>query len=545
MNRRTGASSPISASSDLWDSFLQDLDSLAEDGPFASGATKAFILPDETRPWDTWLRQEFPEYVTAPFAPHHIGLWEWIEALVPGIRPRPKVDIWSRGGAKSSTVELGCARVGRKLSRWFGLYVSKTQDMSDRHVQAIAGMFERLRIDRALNEYGYSKGWTRQLLRTAHGFNLLAIGLDKGVRGVKLDELRPDFIVLDDVDDRHDTPAAVQKKIELITENILPAGSPDCAVLFVQNLIHNKSIASMLADGTAEFLLSRLPVVKEPAILDLTYELRHRDDGTPYYAITGGKPTWEGQNLAISEAQINDWGLTAFLREAQHEVEDPDGGMYSHLVYRRCAAEDVPPLARVAVWCDPAVTETDDSDSHGIQCDGLGENSVLYRLVSWEQRTSPLDVLCRAFVIAIERGAECVGVETDQGGDTWHSVYNEAWRTLTMDEADLPADLDPRITAHRARLEALRASGKRVYQPPFRSAKAGSSGMSKAARGAQMLADYERGRIVHVLGTHIVLERGLRRFPKAKPFDLHDAAFWSWHYLTGGGMSNSAVGAFG
>lgn len=501
-------------------------------------------LPPEARPWMTWLREEFPEYVAAPFARRQTDLWEWLEALTPGIRPRPKVDIWPRGGAKSSTAELGCARVGRNLRRRFGLYVSGTQDQADKHVQSVAVLFERLRIDRALNEYGYSRGWTRQMLRTAHGFNMLSIGLDKGVRGVKLDELRPDFIVLDDVDGRHDTPATVQKKIEIITENILPAGSPDRAILFVQNRIHGKSIASMLADGTAEFLLDRLPVVEEKAVNDLIYELRPLDDGTLRYVVAGGTPTWAGQNLAVAEAQINDWGLTAFLREAQHEVDEPDGGMYSHLTYRRVAAESAPPLARVAVWCDPAVTETDDSDSHGLQCDGLGEDGMIYRLSSWEQRTSPLDVLCRAFVVAIEYGAECVGVETDQGGDTWRSVYNEAWRTLTMDEAGLPPDLDNRIVTHRAKLEALRVSGKRIYQPPFRSAKAGSSGMSKAARGAQMLADYERGRIVHVLGTHTVLERGLRRFPKAKPFDLHDAAFWSWHYLTGGGMGNSAVGAF-
>src|SRR5690349_5338961 len=106
--------------------------------------------------------------------------------------------------------------------------------MADKHVQNIAAKFEALRIERALNEYGHSRGWTRQMLRTAHGFNMLSIGLDGGVRGVKLDDLRPDFIVLDDVDDRHDSEAKVRKKIEIITESILPAGSADVAIWFVQ-----------------------------------------------------------------------------------------------------------------------------------------------------------------------------------------------------------------------------------------------------------------------------------------------------------------------
>ena len=511
-------------------------------------------LPPDPRTWETWLREEFPSYVTAPFAERHHRAWSWIEDLVPGVRPRPKVDIWGRGGAKSSTVELGCTRVGRQLTRRFGLYVSKTQDMADRHVQSIGAMFEALGIERAVNEYGASKGWTRQMLRTAHGFNLLSLGLDKGVRGVKLDELRPDFILLDDVDDRHDSEATTRKKIEIITESILPAGSFDVAIWFVQNLIHNKSIAAKLADGTADFLLNRLPVIIEPAVRNLTYELREMEDGTPRYVITGGTATWEGQNLATCEAQINDWGLTAFTREAQHEVDEPDGGMFSHLSYRRCTFSELPQLARVTVWCDPAVTDTDDSDRQGIQCDGMAENKTIYRLYSWEDRTSPLDAICRAIVVSIEYGAECVGIETDQGGDTWHSVYAEAWNVLTMPEDKLPPDFDPRIKVHRARLAVLIAEaeqtrergevGRIIALPPFRSARAGSVG-AKTERASKMLADYERGRFIHVEGTHTALERALRRFPKAKPFDLTDAAFWCWWYLTGGGMGNSAVGAFG
>lgn len=531
-----------------WQSFLNvsiDLPSVSlTDWPGAVTPLLHQDIPPEMRTWDKWLAEEFPSYVKASFAPRHIALWEWLDMLTPGTRPRSKVDIWPRGGAKSTTTELGCAWVGRQHKRRFGLYVSGTQDQADKHVQSIAALFEHLGIERAVNEYGASKGWTRQLLRTAHGFNVLSIGLDKGVRGVKLDELRPDLIILDDVDSRHDTPTTVQKKIEIITENILPAGSPDCAVLFVQNRIHNKSIASILADGTAEFLLDRLPVTEEPAAHNLTYEMRERGDGTPYYAVTGGTPTWEGQSLEVIEAQINVWGLTAFLREAQHDVDEPDGGMFSHLQYRRCRADEVPPLVRTTVWCDPAVTETDDSDSYAVHCDGLAENKDIYRLYSWEDRTSPLDALCRAIVVALEYGGECVGVETNQGGDTWHVVYNESWRVLTIPDEELPKDLDQRIRMHRARLATLRSAGKMIVQPPFRSAKAGSNA-SKTERNSKMLADYERFRFVHVLGTHIVLERALRRFPKAKPFDLTDAAFWSWFYLSGGGFGNSAVGAFG
>ena len=48
-----------------------------------------------------------------------------------------------------------------------------------------------------------------------------------------------------------------------------------------------------------------------------------------------------------------------------------------------------------------------------------------------------------------------------------------------------------------------------------------------------MRADYEQGRIVHVLADHAVLERAPWRFPLRMPFDLVDAAYWSWFDLRG------------
>jgi hypothetical protein len=48
-----------------------------------------------------------------------------------------------------------------------------------------------------------------------------------------------------------------------------------------------------------------------------------------------------------------------------------------------------------------------------------------------------------------------------------------------------------------------------------------------------MLADYERGNMIHVLGDHAVLEKSLRRFPVREPHDLTDASYWSWYDLRG------------
>ena len=218
--------------------------------------------------------------------------------------------------------------------------------------------------------------------------------------------------------------------------------------------------------------------------------------------ITAGEPTWAGQDLERCQALMNTIGLSAFPKEAQHEVEDPPGGMFNHLTFLHCTWDELPALVRIVVWLDPAVTDTDESDSQGIQADGLGVNGKIYRLWSWEDRTSPQDAMVRALRKAVELKAEAVGVETDQGGDTWESVYREAARGLELSEP-----------------------------PWFKHDKAGAGHGPKVHRASLMLASYERGEIIHVLGTHDILERALNRFPKIKPFDLVDAGFWSWKDL--------------
>lgn len=462
-------------------------------------------IPHEWRPW---LAKAAPGITV--FADRHIRLWTWFDALTPTATPPARIEDWPRGGGKSSSVELGTTFAGSTGRRTFALYVSGTQAKADVHLQTISGVLERLGIARAVNKYNQSKGWTQTRLRAANGFNVVSFGLDAGSRGIKLDDYRPDLIILDDIDDRHDSLGTVQKKIETITQSILPSGSSATAILFVQNTIHKDGVMAQLIDGRAAFLLRRDPIAVEPAVRGLAYEQRRADDGSLHYVITGGEATWEGQSLVVCEAQINDWGLTAFQREAQHEVDDVTGSMFSHLDFAalRVDPEQLPELVRTVVWCDPAVSNTDTSDANGIIVDSLGVDGRIYRRYAWEQRASPETVLEHAYLKAVEYGAEAIGVETDQGGDTWLSVAAQAWQHLIAEQKIAPT----------------------TRRPLYRAAKAGSIG-SKAERGGKMLAAYERDKLRHVRGTHTVLEKALSRFLIKKPFDLADTAFWGWKDL--------------
>lgn len=490
----------VAASTDLWRYALAE-----------------WSTPEDEGDWEPWLRSLFPAEVKHAFAPHHEQFWEWVWSIEAGVRPDPFCAVWPRGGGKSSSAEMGVAALGARRVRRYGLYISATQDQADDHVSNVAGLLESDRLadrypdmaTRMVGKYGASKGWRRNRLRTSSGFSVDAMGLDSAARGVKLEDARPDFMVLDDLDKETDSPAATERKIKTLTRGVLPASSADCAILAIQNLVHENSVFARLVDGRADFLASR--TVSGPVkALDA---MAHEQVGGRT-VIVAGSPTWAGQSLARCQEQVDDWGITAFLGEAQHDVTAPPGGMFDHLSFAHCAPNAVPDLVRTVVWVDPAVTDKDTSDAHGIQADGIAADGTIYRLRSWEARTSPRDALRRAITIAIEVGADHVGVETDQGGDTWTSVYREAAQDV----------LDERVD--EGMMEAA--------IPPFTSDKAGAGYGPKVHRASKMLADYERktktGRpaIVHVLGDHAILEGALRRFPKTKPLDLVDTSFWSW-----------------
>lgn len=469
-----------------------------------------------------WLKALYPEFVTFDFAEHHRRTWEWVWSIEAGRRSLPLVCILPRGQGKSTMAELACVALGARGKRRYVLYVCAAQEQADDHVTNVGKMLETAAMssiypemgDRLLGKYGNVRGWRRNRLATASGFVVDAAGLDTATRGVKFEEQRPDLIIVDDIDREQDKPAEVDRKIRVLTRGLLPAGAPGLTVLFTQNLVHQDSVFARLANGTAGFLTDAEVIGPIPAVEGLEWE-QNPEGGV---ILTAGTPTWEGMDLAKCQEFVNTFGITAFLIECQHKEVELSGGLFDHLDFSMMTVERdaVPPLREITCWVDPAISSADGSDSMGIQIDGIAKGGkTIYRLWSWEQVVSPNEAIRQALLASWRIGAEygvwveTLGVETDQGGDTWEEVYKKV--VLELSEAgEIP-------------------EGAKV--PKYDHKKAASIGAGKVERAGQMLVDYEIGRIKHVVGTNILLERALKRFPRFKPYDLVDAAYWSWRHL--------------
>jgi predicted phage terminase large subunit-like protein len=312
-----------------------------------------------------WLLDTFPTYFQnaqgqpIPLALHHEELWQWVWALRAGVVAPSFIAIWPRGGGKSVSSELACTVMGYFGLRRYVLYVSNTQAQADDHVQNVGSMFEKLGVDRAVNKYGVSRGWRINRLRTADGFVVDAVGMDAAIRGVRLDESRPDLLLPDDIDDQYDTPATIEKKIAVLTRKILPSGSPAMTVLAVQNIPNVDGIFAQLADGRAEFLLDRIVSGPHPALRELPetgwWQREEPLDGPPRLRIVAGNPSWAGQGIPECEALLTKIGIQAFLIECQHQTTRLRGTMFQRGWFR--IVHDFPHAGRRVRFWDLAGTD--------------------------------------------------------------------------------------------------------------------------------------------------------------------------------------------
>jgi len=295
---------------------------------------------------------------------------------------------------------------------------------------------------RRLSKYGHSKGWNSSRLATAGGFTIDSLGLDTAARGLKVGEVRPDLIILDDIDGLHDSAETTRKKFDTITKTLLPAGTARTAVLAIQNLIIPHGVFAKLADGRADMLARRRMSGPHPAIVDL--ETSTVEEGGRLRAvITGGRATWEGQSLEACQTLIDLIGLKSFLQECQHNVTHREGALWQPELFRHVSSPTT--FRRIAIAVDPS----GGGDEIGIIAAGVTHDRR-YRVladVTQKGRLGPLNWGAKAVELYDELEADRIVAERNFGGDMVESNIRVA-----AGERRVPVEM---VTASRGK--AIRA----------------------------------------------------------------------------------------
>ena len=355
----------------------------------------------------------------------------------------PFVGIWPRGGGKSTGAEaaavaVGAPRLGGEAARRYVVYVRETQPQADKSVGNIAEMFESEAVGvyypglatRKVSKFGQLKGWRRDRLFTASGLVVDALGLDTASRGLKVGRFRPDMIIFDDIDGRHDSARTTKKKIETITDTILPIGTPHCAVLVIQNKMIPHGVVSRLLDGRADFLIRRRVSGPHKAVDGLKLKTIYDETlGRNRTLIVGGTPTWAGQDLDACQAFIDRFGVRSFKRECQHEVDDVEGALWTLDRINECRIAKAPKrFRRVVIGVDPS----GGSAEIGIVAVALGYDGHVYVLRDVSGRGKPRQWARRVSLLYHLLGADRVVAEKNFGGEMVEATLKTVDRSLSV-----------------------------------------------------------------------------------------------------------------
>ena len=199
---------------------------------------------------EEWFKYYFPHYCFAPSA-----VWQqestrkWLRE--PRVRQSRK---WARGLSKSTRrmMEIMYKKFVLKF-RINMLLVSKSEDNAINLLNPYRAEMEANEL--LANDYGLQRlansKWTDYHFTTSGDDSFMALGAQQSPRGVKLKEMRPNMIVLDDVDDDEvcENTDRLDKRWRWIMRALLPTIeiSKDWYVFFDNNVIAEDCLALRFA----------------------------------------------------------------------------------------------------------------------------------------------------------------------------------------------------------------------------------------------------------------------------------------------------------
>jgi phage terminase large subunit-like protein len=148
----------------------------------------------------------------------------------------------------------------------------------------------------------------------------------------------------------------------------------------------------------------------------------------PSTVVTRGR-TWDNAVNLAESALVGYRDRYAGTRLGRQELEgelltDTPGALWTLDVLDKYRVRAAPELARIVIGVDPAVTSGKESDETGIVAAGKGRDGRYYVLEDATLKASP-NAWARRAVAAYDRWqADCLVVESNQGGDLLTALFN-------------------------------------------------------------------------------------------------------------------------
>ena len=180
----------------------------------------------------------------------------------------------------------------------------------------------------------------------------------------------------------------------------------------------------------------RTVITTTPKPVPIIRKLNGRNDES--VVVVRGSTFDNAKNLApqaLIELQARYNNTRLGRQELYGEIlEDVEGALWTKGLIERNRITEIPPLSRITVSIDPAITNTKDSDETGILVCGSDARGFGYVLGDHSFKGSPLEWARKAVEVYKEYKADSILVEVNQGGDMVSAVLRQVDPTLPIRE---------------------------------------------------------------------------------------------------------------
>lgn len=287
--------------------------------------------------YESWFEYYFPNYAKKRCAWFHV----WLAGLIINNKRVRALAEWFRSAAKSVHIDMGIPLYLYlvKNDLRFMLLIGETQNKANTLLSGIQAQLEHNK--RLRNDYGerFNHGsWADGDFTTSDGVRFMSLGFMGNPRGAREQGERPDYIVVDDVDDkRHvNNDKLMREAIDFITEDVWGCFDADEEAterfIYANNNFHKNSITNRLKlyfnsvierqkeskekpkKGAIKFIVSTVCAVKN---------------------LNTFEPEWpEKASASYWREKFQNMPYRSFMREYQHRhIEDGKVFKYDDIQY--------------------------------------------------------------------------------------------------------------------------------------------------------------------------------------------------------------------
>lgn len=303
---------------------------------------------------EEWFKYYFPNFYTSEPAPFH-------KKATKRVMSNPEfyeVRSWSRELAKSARTMMEVLKLGLTKKKKNVLMVAATYSDAERLLMPYKTILES--NNRIINDYGVQESigkWEAGEFTTRLGLAFRALGAGQSPRGTRNDAVRPDVILIDDIDTDEEcrNPERIKAKLEWIEQALIPTRSISVPLLIIAcgNIIAKYCCITEMG--------------KKADVHDI---INIRDKN--------GKSTWPTKNTE----EMIDRALKPISSSSQQKeyYNNPViiGGIFKNVIWGKC-----PPLkscSTVLVYADPATSNKDVGNSSTKGVGVIGEKGGQYFL---------------------------------------------------------------------------------------------------------------------------------------------------------------------